>query len=124
MTYPAGGGICSLDRRVEHKGGNNLPFENKKPQAQQWVFELGGGLVGRRDLRRREVHALGGRERELRGGAGIDALVAVGVQHVILCVSYKAEMLEANLNEYAEQLGNNNIALEISRRISGLKTHE
>jgi len=35
----------------------------------------------------------------------IDALVAVGVQHVILCVSYKAEMLEANLNEYAEQLG-------------------
>lgn len=35
----------------------------------------------------------------------IDALVEVGVQHVILCVSYRAEMLENELNSYAESLG-------------------
>lgn len=35
----------------------------------------------------------------------IDALVEVGVGHIILCVSYKAEMLEAELEQYAQQLG-------------------
>jgi len=35
----------------------------------------------------------------------IDALVAVGVQHVILCVSYRAEALEKELKAYGEQMG-------------------
>lgn len=35
----------------------------------------------------------------------IDALVAVGVTEIILCVQFRAEMLEAELNAYADELG-------------------
>lgn len=35
----------------------------------------------------------------------IDALVAVGVGHIILCVSFRAEALEAELKSYGDQLG-------------------
>jgi mannose-1-phosphate guanylyltransferase len=41
----------------------------------------------------------------------IDALVSVGVGHIILCVSYRAEALESELKAYGDQL---NIVIETS----------